>query len=172
MQTGFGMLESGCVSLKNEANIMMKNEIDLAFGAVAFFVSGWALAYGKSSHGFFGSDAFFLDELPSSDYAMWVFQFAFAATAATRDGHSGGRSAAASLPKNAAPHSAASALRVRVRNPRRCVSDMPAPLSCPSSNGLHHNVTGHAASTKLRARTRATAARAAGCGMHQASGLH
>ena len=25
MQTGFGMLESGCVSLKNEVNIMMKN---------------------------------------------------------------------------------------------------------------------------------------------------
>ena len=26
---GFGMLESGCVSLKNEANIMMKNVVDV-----------------------------------------------------------------------------------------------------------------------------------------------
>lgn len=29
MQTGFGMLESGCVSIKNEVNIMMKNIIDI-----------------------------------------------------------------------------------------------------------------------------------------------
>lgn len=32
MQTGFGMLESGCVSLKNEVNIMMKNIIDIVLG--------------------------------------------------------------------------------------------------------------------------------------------
>lgn len=36
MQTGFGMLESGCVSIKNEVNIMMKNIIDIVLG-----VSGW-----------------------------------------------------------------------------------------------------------------------------------
>lgn len=32
MQTGFGMLESGCVSIKNEVNIMMKNIIDIVLG--------------------------------------------------------------------------------------------------------------------------------------------
>lgn len=32
MQTGFGMLESGCVSVKNEVNIMMKNIIDIVLG--------------------------------------------------------------------------------------------------------------------------------------------
>ena len=32
MQTGFGMLESGCVSLKNEVNIMMKNVCDVVLG--------------------------------------------------------------------------------------------------------------------------------------------
>ena len=32
MQTGFGMLESGCVSLKNEVNIMMKNVVDVVLG--------------------------------------------------------------------------------------------------------------------------------------------
>lgn len=32
MQTGFGMLESGCVSVKNEVNIMMKNVADIVLG--------------------------------------------------------------------------------------------------------------------------------------------
>lgn len=32
MQTGFGMLESGCVSIKNEVNIMMKNVVDIVLG--------------------------------------------------------------------------------------------------------------------------------------------
>ena len=35
MQTGFGMLESGCVSLKNEVNIMMKNVVAVAAGEVS-----------------------------------------------------------------------------------------------------------------------------------------
>lgn len=30
--TGFGMLESGCVSIKNEVNIMMKNVVDIVLG--------------------------------------------------------------------------------------------------------------------------------------------
>lgn len=29
---GFGMLESGCVSIKNEVNIMMKNVVDIVVG--------------------------------------------------------------------------------------------------------------------------------------------
>lgn len=29
---GFGMLESGCVSVKNEVNIMMKNVVDIVLG--------------------------------------------------------------------------------------------------------------------------------------------
>lgn len=32
MQTGFGMLESGCVSIKNDVNIMVKNIIDVVLG--------------------------------------------------------------------------------------------------------------------------------------------
>lgn len=30
--SGFGMLESGCVSIKNEVNIMMKNVVDIVLG--------------------------------------------------------------------------------------------------------------------------------------------
>lgn len=31
---GFGMLESGCVSIKNEVNIMMKNIVDIVLGGL------------------------------------------------------------------------------------------------------------------------------------------
>ena len=43
---GFGMLESGCVSLKNEVNIMMKNVVDVVLGGVTYWASGtvWATA--------------------------------------------------------------------------------------------------------------------------------
>ena len=30
------MLESGCVSIKNEANIMMKNVVDVVFGGFTY----------------------------------------------------------------------------------------------------------------------------------------
>lgn len=33
---GFGMLESGCVSIKNEVNIMMKNVVDISLGGIIF----------------------------------------------------------------------------------------------------------------------------------------
>ena len=39
---GFGMLESGCVSLKNEVNIMMKNVVDVVLGGLSY----WAFGYG------------------------------------------------------------------------------------------------------------------------------
>ena len=42
LKTGFGMLESGCVSLKNEVNIMMKNVVDVVLGGLTY----WAFGYG------------------------------------------------------------------------------------------------------------------------------
>lgn len=47
MQTGFGMLESGCVSLKNEVNIMMKNVVDVVLGGITYWAFGYGLSYGK-----------------------------------------------------------------------------------------------------------------------------
>lgn len=45
MQTGFGMLESGCVSIKNDVNIMIKNIIDMVLGVSC--VSCWKEIYWK-----------------------------------------------------------------------------------------------------------------------------
>ncbi len=83
MQAGFGMLEAGFVRAKNTTNILMKNILDACFGALAFFSIGWAFAYGvsDSTTGFIGLGNFFLNDF--DDYAGWIFQFAFAATAAT-----------------------------------------------------------------------------------------
>ena len=43
MQTGFALLESGCGSLKNEANIMMKNAIDVLMGGFSYWIVGYGL---------------------------------------------------------------------------------------------------------------------------------
>ena len=56
MQTRFGMLESGCVSLKNEANIMMKNVVDVVLGGITYWAFGYGLSYGDGpgTNPFFG----------------------------------------------------------------------------------------------------------------------
>ena len=46
MQTGFALLESGCGSLKNEANIMMKNAIDVLMGGFSYWIVGYGLREG------------------------------------------------------------------------------------------------------------------------------
>ena len=48
MQTGFALLESGCGSLKNEANIMMKNAIDVVMGGFSYWILGYGLRQGGS----------------------------------------------------------------------------------------------------------------------------
>jgi Amt family ammonium transporter len=84
MQAGFAMLEAGFVRSKNVANILMKNILDVSAGAIAFWAIGWGIAYGFSgdaTNGFMGNGHFFL--VGFDDWASWIFQFAFAATAAT-----------------------------------------------------------------------------------------
>ena len=49
IQTGFALLESGTASLKNEANIMMKNAIDVLTGGFSFWMFGFGLSYGEGS---------------------------------------------------------------------------------------------------------------------------
>mmetsp|Transcript_16517 Transcript_16517/g.42135 ORF Transcript_16517/g.42135 Transcript_16517/m.42135 type:complete len:472 (-) Transcript_16517:82-1497(-) len=86
MQTGFAMLCAGLVRAKNTKNILLKNVLDACVGALGFWSVGYALAYGAEGGGnaFIGNTYFFLTNFEENEtYHSWLFQFAFAATAAT-----------------------------------------------------------------------------------------
>eukprot|EP01026_Neomeris_dumetosa_P027200 TRINITY_DN2211_c0_g1_i1.p1 TRINITY_DN2211_c0_g1~~TRINITY_DN2211_c0_g1_i1.p1 ORF type:complete len:472 (+),score=98.05 TRINITY_DN2211_c0_g1_i1:145-1560(+) len=96
MQCGFAMLSAGSVRSKNAMNIILKNLLDACFGALGWFIFGYAFAYGdgEDTNGFIsGSEKYALEEAneqtPFEDgstnniFADWFFQYAFAATAAT-----------------------------------------------------------------------------------------
>lgn len=88
MQAGFAMVESGFSRSKNAANLLMKNLMDFCVGTVLFFAVGYGLMYGTSMSGIIGTDNFFLTALSYGkesvyDWAGFLFQLVFAATAAT-----------------------------------------------------------------------------------------
>lgn len=89
MQAGFGLLEAGFVRVKNTTNILMKNVLDASLGAVVWWAVGFGFAFGTSQGGFIGGHSFFpglggLNETDGvSEAAVFFFQWAFAATAAT-----------------------------------------------------------------------------------------
>lgn len=92
MQAGFAMVESGLNAAKNAVNIMFKNITDVALGVLLFFVIGYGLMYpgsygGDEPNGYlaFGGLGLYQAEegAPLSPHADWLFQAAFAATAAT-----------------------------------------------------------------------------------------
>jgi len=85
MQCGFAMLEVGFIRAKNTANIIMKNLMDLAFGALSFLLIGFCLLtaedyifglVGIPNLGVFTNFAEF-------DYSNFIFNLVFCATAAT-----------------------------------------------------------------------------------------
>lgn len=91
MQAGFALVEAGLTRAKSVANIMMKNLMDFCAGAIAFWAFGFAFAYNGDTDGigkFIGGGDWFLapgsfaygDLTPT---VFFVFQVAFAATAAT-----------------------------------------------------------------------------------------
>ena len=88
MQSGFGLLEAGMVSRKNEANIMVKNAMDVVFGGLSYWLFGFALSFGKGEqrnsfcgHGYFFTDA---DESEMGQvFSKYFFQLSFATTATT-----------------------------------------------------------------------------------------
>ncbi len=85
MQAGFALLETGFTRSKNAVNIIMKNVMDAGAGAIVFFLVGFGLMFGTSLGGWIGIDAFALSGLGEDpwDYAFFLFQAVFAATAAT-----------------------------------------------------------------------------------------
>jgi ammonia channel protein AmtB len=87
---GFGMLESGCVSIKNEVNIMMKNVVDVVLGGLTYWMFGFALSFGNGpcTTPFMGCGNFFVDPTVSDPLmgpinAAFLFQLSFATTATT-----------------------------------------------------------------------------------------
>jgi len=80
MQAGFAMLEVGSVSSKNAKNILLKNLMDVSLGGIFYWALGWGFSYGGSNP-FIGGTEFFM--IGTEEYRSWLFQFAFAATAAT-----------------------------------------------------------------------------------------
>lgn len=88
MQSGFAMLTAGSVRSKNTKNVLLKNVLDACVGSIAYFLFGWAFAYGPSSkaNSFIGAGQFALSSAGGetfNDYHSFFFQWAFAATAAT-----------------------------------------------------------------------------------------
>ncbi len=88
MQAGFAMVESGFSRGKNAANLLMKNLMDFSVGTLLYFILGFGLMYGASAGGFLGTSNFFLSDLSfgaesAYDWAGFLFQLVFAATAAT-----------------------------------------------------------------------------------------
>lgn len=53
----------------------------MAFGGVAFFATGYALASSPSGGPYIGTSYFFLDGV--TDFPDWIFKYAFSVTAAT-----------------------------------------------------------------------------------------
>jgi Amt family ammonium transporter len=90
MQAGFAMLEAGLNSAKNTVNILFKNIMDLSAGALLYYILGYGLMYPGDGNGWFAFAGFGVSEAgvdPASGalhpQVDWLFQVAFAATAAT-----------------------------------------------------------------------------------------
>lgn len=87
MQAGFAMVEAGFTRAKNAVNIIMKNLMDMSMGAIAYWAIGFAIMFGVSKTGWFGTTGFFLSDYAADNdpwtLAFWMFQVVFAATAAT-----------------------------------------------------------------------------------------
>ena len=88
MQSGFGLLEAGSCSPGYEINVMMKNIVDVIFSALAFYLVGYGIAFGRPDNPMLGlgdypADGGY-DEVQSGLlYSRYVFQLSFAATATT-----------------------------------------------------------------------------------------
>ena len=88
MQAGFAMLEAGFTRAKHAGNIIMKNLVDFAAGSLGYWAVGFGIMFGAGT-AFYGTTGFFLSGAsPLSpdglwQYAFWMFQVVFAATAAT-----------------------------------------------------------------------------------------
>ena len=81
MQAGFLMLEAGNVRSKNTINVAQKNITDLIVCGCVFLLIGAPIMFGAGSTGLFGFGGYDLGDVKTR--LMFMYQFAFCATAAT-----------------------------------------------------------------------------------------
>jgi Amt family ammonium transporter len=81
MQAGFALVEGGLSRAKNSVNVIMKVYLGTCLAGVAFWLTGWGLAFGPSLGGWYGiGDFALLSAKPSQTIAM-IYQAMFAVTA-------------------------------------------------------------------------------------------
>ena len=83
MQAGFCLLESGLVRSKNSINVAVKNLMDFMLTMLLFSLFGFALMFGISQSGWFGTSSnldIFSDE---KLLTFFIYQLLFCSTAAT-----------------------------------------------------------------------------------------
>lgn len=91
MQAGFALVEAGFNSAKNALNIMFKNFIDVSAGLLVFWLVGFGIMYGDAIiPGFLAWGGIGISQVAPepgpgvlNPQVDWLFQVAFAATAAT-----------------------------------------------------------------------------------------
>jgi len=87
MQPGFKCLEVGMAQRKSSTSVAMKNVINWVLTGLFFFLFGFGLLFGRSSHGLFGTSLFALNGLAQNTQTLglvfFLFQAAFASTSTT-----------------------------------------------------------------------------------------
>ncbi len=84
MQVGFLCLESGLVRSKNSINVAAKNVTDFIISASLFSLVGFAIMFGNSFGGLFGTEYFFFNDITHpKTVTFFLFQMMFCSTAAT-----------------------------------------------------------------------------------------
>ncbi|ANB60492.1 ammonium transporter [Anoxybacteroides amylolyticum] len=85
MEGGFSLLEAGLVRTKNAVNVTMKIFVDLTIGALAFWLIGFGMMFGKDAFGLIGTNLFGAPEnislslkLPSAAFVLFQIGFAVA----------------------------------------------------------------------------------------------
>ncbi|MGG3466002.1 ammonium transporter [Neobacillus pocheonensis] len=85
MEGGFSLLEAGFVRTKNAVNVTMKIFVDLTIGALAFWLIGFGVMFGRDAFGFIGTSLIgspekiaLSIELPSMAFVLFQMGFAVA----------------------------------------------------------------------------------------------
>lgn len=82
MQAGFCLLETGLVRSKNSINVAFKNLSDFTLAGVTYWLIGYAIMYGDSYAGYFGTSDFMYNH-DTGNSAWFLYQLMFCGAATT-----------------------------------------------------------------------------------------